>query len=575
MISKRHAVAVLAGASMLATSAVVLAAGTASAVTPTGGCWVYSPPSGADIEDTTPASNTSSSLAPWSDGAADYTLTTSGGTTVGSTRNFSLVFDKGPKNGGPPASGTAYYYFSVNGTNLPAVTKAFSAGGGAVIPGDTITGSFTVASAGSTTVKLRKVIYDIPTFLTRVNCNGQTSGVAGGVNPATTPIDTNITASFTAVGPTATVTGISNQVVTTAARKNDVISFDVSNFAGAGTGTAELCNTSGSSCDAGSSSVTIAAGGTGSGTLAVPATPTAGARTLKVTSGSETSLTPITILGNPTVATNVVGGGAGTIVTVSGTNWDPNQSVTVGGYQSGPPFPPPASADPTVTATANSSGSFSQSFTVNDPATAFLGASRTHAGGTPPVVLFGSQAFTFSGDSCTAKVGTSASGSCALLETVDLTVVAGDLKMSKEAGAVTMSGIQLDGTDQTSTGSLQDVTVKDYRGGTLGWSLVGRFSGLNGPAKPSGGNFTIPSNALSWTPSCVAAANSDDAVTAGAAGAFGDAATDLPLCSVTTAGLGADGTSGGDAVADAGLSLEVGSSQAAGAYTGLLTLTLS
>ncbi|WP_370614826.1 hypothetical protein [Mumia sp. Pv 4-285] len=575
MISKNRAVALLAGASMLATTAVVLGAGSASAVTPTGGCWVYSPPSGAGIEDTTPASNTSSSLAPWSEGAVDYTLSTTGGTTVGSTRNFSLVFDKGPKNGGPPASGTAYYYFSVNGNNLPAVTKAFSAGGGAVIPGDTITGSFTITAAGSTTVKLRKVIYDIPLFLTRVNCNGQSTGVANGVNPATTPVDTNVSANFSAVGPTATISGISNQVVNTSARKNDVVSFGVSNFAGAGTGTAELCDTSGNSCDAGSSSVTISAAGTGTGTLPVPATPTAGARTLKVTSGGETSLTPITILGNPTVSTNVVGGGAGTIVTVSGTNWDPNQSVNVSSTQSGPPFPPPATSDPAVTATADSAGNFSQSFTVNDPATAFIGASRTHAAGPPPVVIFASQAFTFSGDSCTAKVGLATTGSCSLLETVDLTVVAGDLKMSKAAGAVTMSGIQLDGTDQTSTGNLQDVTVKDYRGGTLGWSLVGRFSGLNGPAKPSGGNFTIPSSSLSWTPSCVAAANSDDTVTAGAAGAFGDAATDLPLCSVSTAGLGANGTSGGDTVADAGLSLAVGSSQAAGAYTGLLTLTLS
>ncbi|MGH1564968.1 hypothetical protein [Mumia sp. DW29H23] len=581
MRSKNRVVALLAGASMLATTAVVLGAGTASAATPSGGCWVYSPPAGAGIEDTNPASNTSSSLAPWADeaaaptGPADYTLTSSGATTVGGTRNFSLTFNKGPKNGGPPASGTAYYYFSVNGVNLPAVQKAFSAPGGATIPGDTITGSFTITSAGATTVKLRKVIYDIPTFLTRVNCNGQTVGVANGVNPATTPVDTNITASFTAVGPTATVTAISNQVVTNAARKNDVISFDVTNFAGAGTGTAELCNSSGSSCDAGSSSVTIAANGTGSGTLAVSAAPTTGSRALKVTSGGETSLTPITVLGDVTVQTNVTGGGAGTTVTVTGTNWDPNQAVTVGGYKNGPPFPPPASSDATVSTTADSAGNISAQFVVNDAATAFIGASRVHAAGPPPVALFGSQAFTFSGDTCTAKQGAATTGSCALLETVDLTVVAGDLKMAKAAGNVQLSGIALNGTEQTSTGSLQDVTVKDYRGGTLGWSLVGRFSGLNGPAKPSGGNFTIAPSALTWTPTCAPQANSDDTVVAGAAGAFTNATTDLPLCSVATSGVGADGTSGGDAIADAGLALKVGPSQAAGTYTGLLTLTLS
>ncbi|TNC45335.1 hypothetical protein [Mumia zhuanghuii] len=574
MRSKNRVVALLAGASMLATSAVVLGATSASAAAPSGGCWVYSVAEGSPVEDTATTGNLSTSLAAWGNNA-DYNLTTSGGNTVGSSRNFTLTFNTGPTNGGPAASGTVYYYFSVNGTNLPAIEKPFSAPGFGPIPGDTVTGSYAITGSGTNTVKLRKVIYDIPTYTLRVQCNGQTGGVANGVNPATTPVDTNITASFSAVGPAASISGITNQVVTTAARKNDVISFGVTNFSAAGTGTVELCNVSGTSCDATSSSVSIAGDGTGSGTIAVGATPTTGSRTLKVTSGGETSLTPITILGDVTVSTNVVGGGSGTVVTVTGSNWDPNQPVTVGGYKNGPPFPPPASSDATISTTADSAGNISASFTVNDAATAFIGASRTHAAGPPPVVLFGSKAFTFSGDTCTAKQGSAATGSCALLETVELTVVAGDLKMSKDAGKVLMSGVTLDGSDQTSTGDLQDVTVKDYRGGTLGWSLVGRFSGLNGPAKPTGGNFTIAPSALTWTPTCAAQANSDDTVVAGAAGSFADASTDLPLCAVATSGAGADGTSGGDAVADAGLSLEVGSSQAAGNYSGLLTLTLS
>src|SRR6478609_2870436 len=170
--------------------ALVAVAGPASAITPTGGCWVYSPTNAADIEDSVPASSTSTSLAAWADtaaaptGAADYTITTSGSTAVGGTRDFSLVFNKGPKNGGPPA----------NGVNLPVISKAFSAPGAGTIPGDTITGSYTLASAGSQAVKLRKVIYDIPSFLTRVQCNGQSTGTAS-VNPVTNPIDTNIVSS--------------------------------------------------------------------------------------------------------------------------------------------------------------------------------------------------------------------------------------------------------------------------------------------------------------------------------------------------------------------------------------------
>lgn len=574
MRSRNRLLVGVAGVTLAASSAVVVVAGPASATTPTGGCWVYSPTNAADIEDTVPASSTSTSLAAWADtaaspaGAADYTITTSGSTVVGGTRDFELVFNKGPKNGGPPASGTAYYYFSVGGTNLPVVSKTFSVGGAATIPGDTITGSYTIAAAGSQAVKLRKVYYDIPSYLTRVACNGQTSG-SSSVNPATTPVDTNIvSSSFSAVGPTATISSISNQTVTTAARKNDVISFNVTNFT-PGTATAELCNTSGASCDAGSTSVTVAGDGTGSGTVTVAASPTTGSRALKVTSGSDTSLTPITILTNPTISTNVVGGGAGTIVTVTGTNWDPSQSVTIGGYASPPPIPPPATADTPVVTTANASGAISTTFTVNAANTAFIGATHTHVVGPPPTVLFTSTAFTFSGDSCTAKVGSASTGTCALLQTVKLTVTAGDLKMSKATGDVTMSAVSLDGTAQTSTGSLQDVTVMDYRGGTLGWSLTGKFTGLTGPA-------TIAPSKLTWTPSCTAdATNNDDTVTTGAAGAFTDSSTAMPLCSVTTGGLGTDGTSGGDTDADAALSLALGANQAAGAYTGTITLTLS
>ncbi len=201
------------------------------------------------------------------------------------------------------------------------------------------------------------------------------------------------------------------------------------------------------------------------------AAPAVGARTLKVVSGGDTSLTHITILANPTIATNKIGGGAGTVVQVTGSNWDPNQTVTVSTNKAQPP--PNATTDPTVTATADANGNINTSITVNDPTTGAIGASRTHAAGPPPVVIFTSVPFTFSGDSCTAKVGAAATGSCALLETVNLTITAGDLKMSKVAGDVTLSGVALDGAAQTSTGSLQDVTVKDYRGGTLGWSLVG------------------------------------------------------------------------------------------------------
>ncbi|HYH72840.1 MAG TPA: hypothetical protein VD764_06450 [Nocardioides sp.] len=562
-----------------------MGAAPASAATPTGGCWVYGFNTGDPIESTTPAYDISSGPAAWTDdtkapvGPADYTITTSGGTTVGSTRNFSLTFNKTPKSAAP-ASGTAYFYFSVNGTSMAApLTNPFNIPAGQVQAGTTLNGTFPITSSGTNIVRFDKVIYDATAQGVRVGCNGQTGAVSGGVNPATTPVPTSITSSFNVVGPTATVSSISNQTVTTHARRLDVISFSVSNFAGAGTGTASLCNSAGADCDAGTSSVTIDGTGSGTGTLAVGGTPATGSRTLKIVSGGDTSLTPITIMTAPTISITPASGGANTQVQITGTDWDPNQVVTLGGYKPNPAYPCSpipcgpfvATADASTTATANASGNITPtSFTVNDPTTVQVGGSRTHAAGPPPVVIFGAAAFAFSGDSCTAKVGLATTGSCSLVETVTLAVTAGNLTMSKDPGSVTLSGVTLGGAAQTSTGSLRDVTVKDYRGGTLGWDLVGTFSGL------TAGSASIPTTALNWTPSCLAAGNSDDTVTAGAPGAFANSTTSLPLCKVTgPAGLGADGISGGDATADAGLSLTVPAVQAAGNYTGTITLTLS
>ena len=129
-------------------------------------------------------------------------ITTSGGTTVGCTRNFSLTFNKTPKSAAP-ASGTAYYYFSVNGTNwrLRSPTRSTSPAG-QVQAGTTLNGSFPITSAGANTVGFARSSTTPRAQDVRVGCNGQTGAVLGrGVNPATTPVDTNITASFTVRRP--------------------------------------------------------------------------------------------------------------------------------------------------------------------------------------------------------------------------------------------------------------------------------------------------------------------------------------------------------------------------------------
>src|SRR6478752_4624354 len=532
----------------LAASGAILAVGgsaEAAGAEPTGGCWVYGFNPGDPLESTTPSYSISSGYAPWTDaalapaGIADYEITSSGGTLVG----------------------TACYYFSVNGANLPApVSIPMNIAANDVQAGATVSGSYAITAGGTHTIKIRKVIYDATASGVRVGCNGQTAAVSGGVNPATTPVDTNITGSFTAFAvASASITGVSNQTVLTHARAGDVISFSGSDFSAAGTGTAQLCDSTGANCNVPSATTfTVAANGTGTGTITVPASFT-GAKTLRLENNGEVGLKAITLLAGPTIAVNLSAGPVGTTVSVTGANWDPNSVVTVGGYKAGPPFPPPASSDPTITVTANASGAITGTFTVNDPLTKYVGGTE---------MTNGAANFAGSADSCVAKAGGATTGSCSVLNTVKLTVTAGNLTMAKVAGDVTLTAVQLNGAAQASTGSLQDVTVKDYRGGALGWSLTGMFSGLTGPA-------AIAPNKLTWTPSCTAAADNDDTVVTGASGAFADATTALPLCSVATTGLGADATSGGDTAADAGLSLALGANQAAGAYTGTLTLTLS
>ena len=121
---------------VLATSALtIVGASPASAVTPTGGCWVYSPTTPGRHRGHRPGQqhlHGAGAVGRPAGPAADYTLTSSGSTAVGGTRNFSLTFNVGPKNGGPPASGTVVLLL-LGQRRQPAapITKAFSAAGGA------------------------------------------------------------------------------------------------------------------------------------------------------------------------------------------------------------------------------------------------------------------------------------------------------------------------------------------------------------------------------------------------------------------------------------------------------------
>jgi hypothetical protein len=141
------------------------------------------------------------------------------------------------------------------------------------------------------------------------------------------------------------------------------------------------------------------------------------------------------------------------------------------------------------------------------------------------------------------------------------TVKAGTLSMSQAGDSVALSAVDF-GKGGASTGALQTVTVKDFRGGPAGWSLTGKVTDFTGPGAK------IDAGKLSWTPACATKAGSPSTCKAGSAGTVG--ASGATLASTANGTL-----TGGEFTADAQLSLDVPAFTPPGSYSGVLTLTLS
>ncbi|MGW7314227.1 beta-xylosidase [Streptomyces sp. NPDC054865] len=145
---------------------------------------------------------------------------------------------------------------------------------------------------------------------------------------------------------------------------------------------------------------------------------------------------------------------------------------------------------------------------------------------------------------------------------VTAVVEPGTLAMTQAGESVTLGAVPY-GDGGAAPGRIGTVTVKDARGGPAGWSLVGKVTDFTGP-----GGIRIPGARLSWTPSCTAAEGSPSACAAGSAGVVGpDGAV---LASTADAP-----TAGGTFTVDAAVSLQVPPYTPPGAYTAVLTLTLS
>ncbi|WBO66442.1 beta-xylosidase [Streptomyces camelliae] len=236
-------------------------------------------------------------------------------------------------------------------------------------------------------------------------------------------------------------------------------------------------------------------------------------------------------------------GNAGAGVTVSGSNFTPGATVTLAG-RSGDK----QTAD-TATVTANAQGSFSGSLVVNDKTTtgivAYEGGSWSADKGAGPAAYVVN-------DTTPVPPGS---------QKLTTTVKAGTLSMSQAGDSVALSSVDF-GQGGASTGKLQTVTVKDFRGGPAGWSLTGKITDFSGPGAK------IDAGRLSWTPVCATKAGSPSTCKAGSAGTVGGSGATLASTS--------DGTlTGGEFTVDAGLSLDVPAFTPPGSYSGVLTLTLT
>jgi hypothetical protein len=383
----------------------------------------------------------------------------------------------------------------------------------------------------------------------------------------------------------------------------------------------EYCNVSGSSCDATVVSNTLSTDGSGalSGTLRAPSGLTTGNRAIKITEGTNVSLTQIVVLATASISVSPTAGGSGTVTNVTGSNFNPLAATTAySTYQSGPPFATTGDANSSL-GNASSTGTISGTRLITAQTTIGVVAFQGTAGppnATNPAAF---AAFTVNQDQCVAYTGDSTGGAgCATRQNVNVSVLQGNLtqRVYVNSTAATGTGVATSSattpvvgtsnvnTDNTTVnlgtlttplapvviaGTLNDITVSDNRGGTNGWSLTATGTSFTGV--PSG---TIAASNLTATPACAAATNStawdytavgktaisgfDDTLNAGgvtagsAAQAFGST---VNLCTKNTTPNVTTGSTGGVYNVTSSLALTVPAFQQAARYTAVVTVTLA
>jgi hypothetical protein len=516
----------------------------------------------------------------------------------------------------------------------------------------TVTGSYTPPNSGTLEFKVQAVIFDyqangvyptttptaaqpdttctpwngsIGTTITFVDKAGDSTLYTGGPYAGTeirTWTVASVSAAPKATTPTTTVTvqGPEVQISPLVGRPGDTIT--ASNTASG----APLWGANGAATvtvggiAAPNNTVAVTSGLVG-GTFDIPAigagSIAAGSNPVVISANSVSKTMSLDVLGNASATTDKTSGVVSDTVVISGTDFDPNSTVTI----------TPSGAGSAYTVTTNGSGDFSSNFTVIANLTGFSIVGVQAGSATTPVV----RPFSINAFNCVAETASGpAASACITKQKAFATVNAGTLRQDAIAkkclstdtwtisykpfgptgpefwaatcttpAAATADNLAIQlGSVTTSTqvqylgASLNQVQVQDTRGAVdaNGWSLTavldGNFVRTNGggaiPAsKAIIAGQTCVSNGLLPTGAGGSMQDYSAAATAGSANFLGSSTTGalntVTLCqqAAGTAVNTITSSTGGSWLADAKLQLQIPAFQREGEYTSTLQITLA
>lgn len=291
---------------------------------------------------------------------------------------------------------------------------------------------------------------------------------------------------------------------------------------------------------------------TGTATLGEAGAVPDGRYRVKVNDGTKEATAPLTVeavaAGNREIALSSDSGPVGSVITVSGRNYNPDRWINVIGLDaSGTTLD-----DSAVYVKSGADGTFAVEFTVISDAVAAVQADEGNDPATVRTAPF------------TVTTGGGGGGSTAEQQ-LSTQVRAGTLSMTQDGDTVDFGETVL-GTDSgVQRAHLNRVEVQDARGVNSGWSLTATLTGFT-----SADGSTIPAGAVRWAPACTAQDGSVGAPVAGSPTVLGSEAASL--CRMNP-----DGSrpfTGGKFDAEAGLALTVPEFTRPGDYSATLTLTL-